>query len=267
MDVSVIIVNYNTKDLTLACIESVMEKTSGIDYEILLVDNASTDGSRELFERDNRISYLYLEQNLGFGKANNKAVDIAKGRNVLFLNSDTLLVNNAIKILSDYLDENEKVGACGGNLFTEEMAPAQSYEAWAPSMLTAVNGFLRDIPSKIFAGKSARFNHTKAPKNVAYITGADLMVKQSVLQQVGGAFDPRFFMYYEDTELCYRIKKNGFLIQSVPSAEIIHLAGRSAKSNKSKKAQVSESRDIYFSLTGRRPWYSAVCRFFSNLTF
>lgn len=102
-DVSVII-NYNCLQTTSGCIDNIVEKTSGISYEIIVVDNASTDGSREFFCSDERVKYIYYEENLGFGRANNRGLEIASGRNILFLNPDTLLRNNAIEILSDYLD-------------------------------------------------------------------------------------------------------------------------------------------------------------------
>ena len=99
MDVSVIIVNYNTYELTSACIESIIKNTTNISYEIIVVDNASTDGSKDRFETDSRIKYIYSEKNGGFGYGNNRGIEIAKGDYLFLLNSDTLLVNNAIQIV------------------------------------------------------------------------------------------------------------------------------------------------------------------------
>ena len=226
MDVSVIIINYNTCQMTAECIDSVFEKTEGIEFEIILVDNASTDGSREFFEKDKRITYIYNYENLGFGRANNVGIEIAKGRNILFLNSDTLLINNAITILSNYLDENSRVGACGGNLYTKDLKPNHSFRRIAPSIADEVNTFFAKVPTKIIYGKNEEFNHSRKPLSVKYITGADLMIKKSVINNIG-VFDPRFFMYYEETELCHRVRKNGYKIMSVPYAEIIHLDGGS----------------------------------------
>ena len=90
MDVSIIIVNYNTKDLTSQCIDSIYEKTQGVRFEIILVDNASTDGSKEVFEKDTRITYIYSDENLGFGRANNLGAKVAKGKYLFLLNSDTI---------------------------------------------------------------------------------------------------------------------------------------------------------------------------------
>lgn len=177
IDVSIIIVNYNTCRLTENCIRSIYEKTKEISFEVILVDNASKDGSKELFTHDSRISYIYLSDNIGFGRANNEGLKKAKGRNILFLNSDTLLVNNAIKILSDYLDNNYRVGAVGGNLYSNQGAPLHSYRRLSPIALE-LNIMLANILSKIFFGRNEEHNHTEKPIEVKYIVGADLMVKK-----------------------------------------------------------------------------------------
>ena len=108
MDVSVIIVNYNTKNLTSDCIQSVIDKTSGVDYEIILVDNASTDGSKEFFENDVRLKYIYSDKNGGFGYGNNQGMEIARGKYLFLLNSDTVLLNNAIREFFDYAESHDE---------------------------------------------------------------------------------------------------------------------------------------------------------------
>ena len=101
MDVSIIIVNYNTKELTAACINSIFQYTEGVEFEVILVDNASTDGSREFFRKDTRIILIESEINLGFGRANNLGYEYSHGKYVFLLNSDTYLLNNAVKIFYD----------------------------------------------------------------------------------------------------------------------------------------------------------------------
>ena len=250
MDVSVIIINYNTCELTKACIDSVFEKTKRISFEVILVDNASTDGSKRYFQNDDRITYIYNTENLGFGRANNVGIDIAKGRNILFLNSDTLLINDAISVLSEYLDENKDVGACGGNLYDKNMNPTHSYKRILPSIFWEFSILFCSFPERLLFGKNAEFNHSCKALDVGYITGADLMVPKHVLNDCG-VFSPDFFMYYEETDLCSRIKKAKYKIRSVPSAQIIHLEGASSKqdgtsSNKNKIRQLEESRIIYY---------------------
>lgn len=227
-DVSIIIVNYNTLEKTKDCIYSIIEKTSGVSFEIIVVDNASKDGSQNFFCRDERIRYIYNEENLGFGKANNVGIINARGRNIFFLNSDTVLCNNAVKILSDFLDNREDAGACGGNLFDIMKNPTHSYKKDFYSVWTEINNLLHYIPARIHKDINEQFNFSGRPMAVAYITGADLMVPKKILDEVG-CFNPRFFMYFEEEELCYRISKAGYKIYSNPEAEIIHLEGGSTK--------------------------------------
>ena len=135
MDVSVIIVNYNTLGLTSDCIESIIAQTSTVEYEIILVDNASTDGSKEVFAQDKRIKYIYSDRNLGFGRANNLGIREAKGRYLFFLNSDTILLNNAVKLFFDFCEKNpdRKIGAVGAVLKDQNQKNIHS-----PSLLKSV---------------------------------------------------------------------------------------------------------------------------------
>lgn len=258
IDVTIVIVNYNTIRMTSECIESVINKTSGIDYEIILVDNASIDGSKDLFIEDKRITYIYNKKNLGFGRANNVGLMKAKGRNILFLNSDTILVNNAIKVLSDFLDLNEKTAAVGGNLYNNKMIPIHSFRRISPSITNELNDFFGKIPSKIIYGRNQEHNFTGTPLSVEYITGADLMIKKSILDRLGG-FDERFFMYCEETELCYRIRKAGLKIMSVPEAKIIHLEGASFDDDKRiKRIKMNRDSTKLFCLIHYNKFYASL---------
>lgn len=268
MDVSVIIVNYRTRDLTAACIDSLFEKTGGISFEVILVDNDSTAESREQFGRDKRIRYIAQKENLGFGRANNVGISQAEGRYVFFLNSDTLLINNAVKILADFLDSHPRAAACGANLYTRDLRPAPSFLRYRPSIYDELNQLLRDVPDRIRFGRNLDFNHSGRPMKVGYITGADLMVRQDVLQKTGG-FDPRFFMYYEETELCQRMVRQGWQLYSVPQACIIHLGGASFRQDEESMIQRErikyESRQLYMRLS-HTTTYIATARALRKLT-
>lgn len=252
MDVSIIIVNYKTINLVINAIDSIFDKTIDIVFELIIVDNNSGDDSMQiLFTRYNdKIKYLSLTHNIGFGRANNEAIKIAKGRNILFLNPDTILLNNAIKILSDYLDTHGKVGGCGGNLFDENLNQTHSFRRIFPSIFCEVNDLLLQIPEKLLYKENIEHNFTDKPLEVAYITGADLMVKRSVLDNFG-SFNPRFFMYYEETELCWRIHQAGFSIMSEPKAKIQHLEGGSTGNmtiNLRRMEMLEIGRSIFYSL-------------------
>lgn len=247
MDVSIIIVNYNTLELTKNTINSVIEKTQGIKYEIILVDNASTDGSIEYFKEKykGKIIFLKNKENLGFGRANNKGIEIAKGKYVFLLNSDTLLINNAIKILFDYMELNPSVGICGGNLYDIELNPVHSFKK---ELITLINefDFLKNRMAKILKKKRRLdFNYKNIPLEVGYITGADMLIRKRVLEKSGN-FDDDFFMYYEEVELTYRIKKLGYKVMSVPEAKIIHLEGKSSIFEEKKIKMSFESKYKYF---------------------
>lgn len=249
MDVSVIIVNYNTLELTKNTINSVIEKTVDINYEIILVDNASTDGSIEYFEEkyNNKIIFLKNEENLGFGRANNKGIEIARGKYVFLLNSDTLLINNAVKILYEYMEKEIKTGICGGNLYDIELKPVHSFLLKIPSIKTEINSQL-NIFSKLIRKilkEREDFNYSTLPLEVGYITGADMMIQKSIIEKTG-KFDDDFFMYFEETELTYRIKKLGYKVMSVPEAKIIHLEGKSTKFKESRYNMFLESKYKYF---------------------
>ena len=246
IDVSIIIVNYKTPVLLKNCITSIFDKTEGVNFEIIVVDNNSNDGSETLIN-DNFPSVTYLQSgsNLGFGKANNRGISIAKGRNIFFLNSDTILLNNAIKILSDYLDENSNVGVCGGNLFDERLKHIHSFSPRFPGIYTELDAILNGKLSKLKQNNTLQYNTENYPMQVAYICGADMMVKASVLEQVG-VFDPDFFLYFEETELSFRIKKQGYVLFNVPQAKIIHLEGASQTSSKPKLTFYNTSRKKYY---------------------
>lgn len=229
MDVSIVIVNYKTTDLIVNCINSIRKYTREISYEIIIVDNNSGDNChdtlRRAFPQDNLV-FISLNDNRGFGMANNEGFRVAKGRNVLCLNPDTLLMNNAVKILSSYLDEHEDVGACGGNLYDEDLCPAYSFSRMLPSFIWELNILAFGKIERFLYKDNRNFNNMGTPIEVGYITGADLMVKNKVIEQTGG-YSPEFFMYYEDTDLCCRIKRKGYKIMSVPAANIQHLEGKS----------------------------------------
>lgn len=245
MDVSIIFVNYKTKDLTINAINSVIEKTEGIEYEIFVVDNASRDGSIEAIEKEfPNISIIKSEINGGFGYANNLAIKQSKGKYILCLNTDTLLINNAIKIMFDFMEkeENKNVGVCGGVLLDKSLIsihsggvlPNLSILFWKFGLR-----YLFPIQYKKIIGEDCIAN------KIEYITGADIFFRKSVLDKVG-LFDENIFMYFEETDLQYRMQKAGYNIKFVPDAKIIHLEGKSTKNQLQKKKWFKTSEIYYF---------------------
>lgn len=257
MDVSIIIVNYNTSKLIIDCVKSIINLTQGVEYEIIIVDNNSEPefentirGGANL-KKEQNCKFLGLPENIGFGRANNEGIKIARGRNIFFLNPDTILLNNAIKILSNFLDTHPKVGACGGNLIDADGNPTHSYKRILPGVFWEFNELLNNYPQKLIYGNiNHYYNITNKPIKVGFITGADLMVKREVLEKTG-TFSDEFFMYFEETDLCNRIHKSGYQIYSVPEAKICHLESKSftadgAWQSELKTKLMEESRKIYY---------------------
>lgn len=232
MDVSIILVSYNTKDLTRDCINSIYEKTVGLNYDIYVVDNNSQDGSQEMIAQEfPNIHLIKNQDNNGFGAANNVAIKHSNAKYIFCLNTDTLLVNNAIKILFDYMEANVNVGACGGQIYKKDMTLNYSVGNY-PTISRIFFQFLglNRILKKYWINKltPAKIVDYKVPTEVDYIIGADLMLRKSVLDKIG-LYDEKFFLYGEESDLCYRIKNDGNKVIFLPDAQIIHLQGQSSK--------------------------------------
>lgn len=226
VDVSVILVNYNTKQMTLECVNSVFKYTDGITFEVIVVDNDSKDGSDELLGNGSRILFVKNNANLGFGRANNVGSANAKGKYLFFLNTDTLVNDNVISSMFHYMQVHKKTAVCGVNLVGRDMKPTNSFERIYPSVRYLLNELTARIPNRILYGKNAYYNHTAHPLKVAYVSGADLMIRKDVFDEVGG-FDQNYFMYFEETDLCYQVKRKGYRIEALPDHQIIHFGGQS----------------------------------------
>ena len=249
-DVSIILVNYKTKDLTRNCINSIVEKTQYLSYEIFVVDNDSQDGTPEMLKNEFPwVKLIENPQNSGFGSANNLAIRQSDGKYVFLLNTDTILVNNAIKILFDFLENNEKIGACGANLYDENMEHVHSYGVFPTVKRQILKTFMLRwfFPAELKQMKDKGLNSENLLKPVDYITGADVMIRKSVLDEVG-IFDERFFMYFEENELQFRIRKAGYEIYINPGAQIIHLHDKSPKKRERMYYEYKKSQYLFFRL-------------------
>lgn len=245
MDVSIILVNYNTRKLTMECLKSIYEKTSGVNFEVIVIDNASEDDSIQAIKKNfSQVQVIESPINLGFGRANNLGIKASKAKYVFFLNTDTVLINNAVKILFDFMENDKEAGACGGNLFDEKMKPVHSFGF----LKTPQSHFLRLSGLRYFCEDSSNDSNRDKVQQVEQIIGADLMIRKSVLNETG-VFDERFFLYFEESELQFRIQKAGYKIFYTPEAQIFHFEGGSSPKNKKFRRQViAQSEYLYFSL-------------------
>jgi len=241
MDVSVILVSYNTRELTRNCLKSLYENTHGLGFDVWLIDNASTDGSADMVKEEfPQVKLIESKENLGFGRANNVVINQADSKYVFLLNTDTLLLNNAVKILFDVMErpENEDVAVCGGQLYNPDMSIQSSIGEF-----DTLEKLRRKSIGIDFHRIAYRKKHKKEGNPVYssavepdYIIGADMMLRKSALDKCG-TFDERFFMYGEEAELCFRLRKNGYRIKFVPESKILHYGGASSY-NKNTQLQV-----------------------------
>lgn len=229
MDVSVIIVNYNTKDITLNCIESIKQQTKDVEIEIILVDNNSQDGSVEFFSNYDGIKFIKSDTNLGFGKANNLGVSFAKGNYIFLLNSDCYLLNNAIKHFHNYYLENlnTNIGVLGCLLVDTNFQTGSSFGKFH-TIKNVLHNQLKPYIN-IFRKENKKQNlHIRLPMEVQYIIGADLFFRKNILNDTQ-LFDEKFFMYAEENEFQYRLAKMGYKRLIIPGPKIQHLEGKSTK--------------------------------------
>ncbi len=232
-DVSVLIVNYNVKDYLQQCLRSVQAARDGLIVQIVVVDNASTDASMEdlppLFPD---VIWVASSQNLGFGKGNNLGLSHCTGRYVLFLNPDTIIQPDTLRTMVTYLDAHPEVGLAGCTVYnpdgTFQLACRRGFPSpWAS--FTKLFGLQALFPrSRWFAQYNMTYLPIEATYDVDALIGAFMIGPRSLIEQVGG-FDPAFFMYGEDLDLCYRVQKLGRSIRYVHTTSIVHFKGESTR--------------------------------------
>lgn len=223
VDVSVILVNYNTKQLTADAINSVFEKTLGITYEIIVVDNASADGSVEFLKQKfaDKISVIESKENLGFGGGNNLAIKAALGEYVYLLNTDALLLNNSIKILVDFIKQKEKCAGASGMVYNYENKISRSIDFIQKNNYSFMYNFFYFV-------KRYFCYYSKKPVKIEFPSFCAVLFKKAVLEKIG-YFDEDFHMYSEDADLSLRILRAGFEFWTVPDSKVKHLDGGSYK--------------------------------------
>ena len=233
MQLSIIIVNYNVRDLLLNAIASLRRALVGIEGEIIVVDNASSDGAVELLERDYPdVLTLPQDRNLGFGRAHNIGISHAKGEYILILNPDTLVQEDTLRKMIDFMEEHPKAGAVGCKILHPDgtLDPAAKRGFPSPwSAFSRVFGLSRLFPrSRFFGGYNMSWIDDETTNQVQALSGSFMFYRASVLRELGG-FDSDFFMYGEDLDLCWRTRKGGWEVWYYPETSIIHLKGESTK--------------------------------------
>ena len=234
MDLSVVIVNYQTFDLTRDTINSILKYSYPFSYEIIMVDNASKDNSLDKLKNyfKDSVKFISSKQNNGFAAGNNQGLKLASGKYVLLLNSDTIVWENTLEDIYNFMENNREVGACGCRVL---LANGDLDKACKRSFPNIKNSFYRlfHIPTN----SSKNDYNLDLPDNEIYeiecLTGAFMFIRQKCLDSVG-LLDETFFMYGEDIDLCYRIKQDNWKIVYYGKAIITHFKGASSKKQKFK---------------------------------
>ncbi len=232
-DLSVILINYNSSSFTIQCIDSIIEKTSkNLDYEIIIVDNASRLEDFKLLEKAIKknnfqdIKLIRSKINTGFGGGNMFGVEFANGNYFAFVNNDTLLQNDCLTITYNFLKENKNAAICSPQQYNENSEVQKSFDHF---LTLKREVFGRKILEKINSEKYPKRRKVyKSPLKVQSVPGSFFVISTEVFSKVGG-FDTNIFLYYEETDLCYRVAKyveNGDCYL-VPQAKYIHFKGQS----------------------------------------
>lgn len=233
-NVSVIIINYNTASYTLECIKSVIEFTSKkVNYDIIVVDNNSTikdfNYLKANFPKQDNISLHRSNINTGFGGGNMFGVQFAKSEYLLFLNNDAMLKNDCLSILYNYMENNTKVGVATAQNYDEHNKYVASFDhdKGIRKLLLGRSFLEKNYPKKY----PKRKKEYKNPVTVNFINGAFMFFRTSVFAEVGG-FDTNIFLYFEEMDICFRMRKLGFSSVLIPEAKILHYQGVSTGMSK-----------------------------------
>ncbi|GJQ63397.1 MAG: hypothetical protein SCALA702_24500 [Melioribacteraceae bacterium] len=244
MDLSVIIVNYNVKEFLQNLLDSLKKAFHNLETEVIVIDNASDDGSVEILrEKYQWVKLIASEKNLGFGAANNLGLELSKGKYILLINPDTIIREDTLEKMIQFFKSTPDAGMAGCKVLNPDgtlQLPCRRGFPGPWTSFTKVTGLSKLFPkSKLFA----RYNLTYLDENQTYqvdaISGAFMFLKREVYENIGG-FDPEFFMYGEDLDLCYRTQQAGFNVYYVHNTEIIHYQGESTR-----RSNLDETRIFY----------------------
>lgn len=232
-DLSIVVVSYNTKEMTVACLKSIFEQTNGLSFEVVVLDNDSKDDSAQEIAREfPQVKLLALKENLGFAGGNNLAAEEASGEYLLLINPDTIVLNGAIQKLVRFAEENPAAGIWGGRtLFADKTLNPAS--CWRKPELWEI--FCRSFMLTSFFPNSWVFNtgsyggwDRSTARRVDIVSGCFFLLKRELWEKLGG-FSPEFFMYGEEADFCLRARQFGAQPMVTPEATIIHHGGASEK--------------------------------------
>jgi N-acetylglucosaminyl-diphospho-decaprenol L-rhamnosyltransferase len=248
VDVSAIIVNWNTRDLLVQCLQSLHDTTGDQDLEVIVVDNASSDGSPEMVrKRFPQVKLIENQENVGFAQANNQAIKRCRGHYMLLLNSDTQVLPGSLDKTVRFMDEHPRTGITGVRLLNPDRTFQASYTPfptlWQEFLM--LSGLGRSLIRPTFPS-CAPETGKGAQQIKGYVEGAYLMARREAVDQVGG-LDERIFMYAEEVDWCYRFAQAGWEVWYLPDVAIVHYGGQSSKQRQGRmEAELYRSRVYFF---------------------
>jgi len=242
LDVSIIVVNWNTRDLLRDCLRSVFVATQSVTYEVIVVDNASADGSVAMLEREfPAVRIVANGANLGFAAANNQGIALAQGRYVLLLNSDTIVMDLAIDKTIEFADRHPDAAVTGCRVLNPDGSLQQTCFMF-PSLLNQLlfAAYLYQLfpKSRFFGREQMSWWNRDDAREVDVVTGCYMLVRRDAIDDVG-PMDDKFFMYAEETDWCYRFRMSGWQCRFTPDAQIVHIGGGSAPKLGSRRARIA----------------------------
>jgi len=244
MDITIVIVNWNARDILRDCLRSVYKTVRDLSFEIIVVDNASQDGSVAMVREEfpgTRI--IENSENRGFSAANNQACAVMKGRYALLLNTDTVLTGGAVHELFAFMENHDEAAMAGGQLLHEDGSRQNSIANFPTLFSLLMNMPLLEC---LFPGRypSKRYEN-KGPLAVESVIGACMLVRRRAMDEVG-MLDERYFFFFEETDWAFRMNEAGWKVYHVPSARIYHLQGRSIGRDVRSRIEFYRSRYRFF---------------------
>ena len=248
MDLSLIIVNWNSKAYLRECLDSLARHCPVGPRQTIVVDSGSFDGCEQMLAKEfSRVKFVQSAQNVGFARANNLGAQYANGKHLLFLNPDTLLVEDSLRILSQRLAELPRAGAVGCRLLNHDHSVQTSCIQSFPTVTNQVldADYLRDrFPLSRLWGNAPLFDAQLEPCAVDALSGACLAVTREAFEQIGG-FTEGYFMYGEDLDLCFKLQRSGYKVYYLPETRIVHLGGGSSRQAPSNFSIVTMRASVY----------------------
>ncbi len=263
MDISIIIINTNEKHFLEPLLNSIKENVQRVAYEVIVVDNNSTDGSREMLkDRFRDVKSVEMDHNAGFSKANNRGAQVAKGKYLLILNPDAIVCENALEKMYDFLEKERSVAVVGCKLLNPDGTLQRSCGIF-PNLQTEF--FIRTFFNRLFpksklagAYQLGSWDYSTVAE-VDWVTGACLMIRKELFDQLGG-FDEQMYMYYEDVDLCYRVWRSGGKIYFLPDAAVYHYLGGSWRKNRQIPIFNGCKSSLYFFRKHYQSWKAPVLK-------